>query len=82
MFDSSTPTRGGGAGFDFNPSLVQVLGITEGDYYSGAGLATYFSPGTIDNVAGTVRNLPVRPPTIIPPEPPASECSLPSRCRR
>lgn len=56
MFDSSTPTRGGGAGFDFNPSLVQVLGITEGDYYSGAGLATYFSPGTIDNVAGTVRN--------------------------
>ena len=45
-----------GVQFDlaFAPSLVTVDNIAEGDLLSQNGAITYFSPGTIDNVAGTI----------------------------
>jgi len=45
-----------GVQFDlaFAPSLVTVDNIAEGDLLSQDGATTYFSPGTIDNVAGTI----------------------------
>ena len=38
----------------FDPSLVTVDSIAEGNLLSQDGATTYFSPGTIDNVAGTI----------------------------
>ncbi|HEY50301.1 MAG TPA: hypothetical protein G4O20_00640 [Dehalococcoidia bacterium] len=45
-----------GVQFDlaFDPSLVTVDSVAEGDLLSQNGASTYFSPGTTDNVAGTV----------------------------
>lgn len=59
IFEQSTPTRGGGAGFDFDPALVQVLSVTEGTFYSSLGLPTFCNPAVINNAAGTVRNFAV-----------------------
>jgi hypothetical protein len=38
----------------FDSSLVTVDGVAEGDLLSPDGASTYFSTGTIDNVAGTI----------------------------
>lgn len=37
----------------FDPSLLQVTGVTEGSFLS-AGGSTFFGGGTIDNTAGTI----------------------------
>ena len=38
----------------FNPSLVSVTNITEGNLLKQNGASTYFSPGQINNSAGTI----------------------------
>ena len=45
-----------GVQFDlaFDPSLVTVDSVAEGNLLSQNGATTYFSPGAIDNVAGTI----------------------------
>jgi len=39
----------------FNPSLLQVTSVSEGDLFDG--YTTFFSPGIINNVAGTIVNI-------------------------
>lgn len=39
----------------FTPSLVRVNSVTEGDFFTG--YTTFFSPGVIDNGAGTIINV-------------------------
>ena len=48
-----------GAQFDlsFNASLVSAESVTEGDLLSQDGAGTYFSPGIIDNSAGTITSV-------------------------
>ncbi len=48
-----------GVQFDlsFDPSLVSVDSVTEGDLLTQGGADTYFSQGTIDNPAGTITGL-------------------------
>jgi hypothetical protein len=41
----------------FNPSLVTVNSISEGNLLTQNGAYTYFIPGQIDNAAGTISNL-------------------------
>src|SRR4030042_822278 len=45
-----------GAQFDltFNPVVVAVSNVAEGNLFSQGGASTYFSSGTIDNTGGTV----------------------------
>lgn len=38
----------------FDPTLVQAGAVMEGDFLSAGGRATFFLPGAIDNIAGTV----------------------------
>jgi hypothetical protein len=38
---------------NFNPAVLSVTGITEGSFLSGGG-STFFLPGTIDNVGGSI----------------------------
>ncbi len=38
----------------YNPALVTVSGVTEGNLLNQNGASTYFTPGTINNTAGTV----------------------------
>jgi hypothetical protein len=38
---------------DFDPSVLTATGITEGPFLSGGG-STFFIPGTIDNVGGSI----------------------------
>lgn len=38
----------------FNPALVSVTGVQEGNLFNQAGASTFFNAGTIDNNAGTV----------------------------
>ena len=59
IFDSNTATRGGGAGFYFDGSLVQVTNVSEGDFYSSQGFNTFFDPGTIYNSSGNVSSIAV-----------------------
>ncbi len=40
--------------FAFDPTLVQADTVLEGDFLSASGRATFFFPGAIDNIAGTV----------------------------
>ncbi len=44
-------------GLSFDSSLVTVDSVVEGDLLSQGGAATYFSSGTIDNVAGTIHGV-------------------------
>ena len=48
-----------GAQFDlaFDQSLVTADGVTEGNLLSQGGATTYFNPGGIDNVAGTINGV-------------------------
>ena len=41
----------------FDPSLVAVNNVTEGNLLKHGGANTYFAPGTIDNSAGTIRGV-------------------------
>jgi hypothetical protein len=41
----------------FDPSLVTVTGVVEGNLLSQGGLTTYFMPGQTNNSAGTVSNI-------------------------
>jgi hypothetical protein len=41
----------------FDPAVVTVDSVTEGNLLSQGGAATYFSSGTINNVTGTVHNV-------------------------
>jgi len=45
-----------GAQFDlsFDPSVLEITGVTEGNLLNQGGANTYFSPGTTDNTAGTI----------------------------
>jgi hypothetical protein len=49
-------TQIAGVQFDlaFDPSLVTVDSVAEGTLFSQGGAATYFSPGSIDNVSGNI----------------------------
>lgn len=38
----------------FDPAIVQASTVLEGDFLSAGGRATFFFPGTLDNIAGTV----------------------------
>jgi hypothetical protein len=38
----------------FDPTLLQLQGVTEGPFLSSGGGSTFFSPGQIDNTAGTL----------------------------
>jgi hypothetical protein len=38
----------------FDPAIVQANTVLEGGFLSAGGRATFFLPGTIDNIAGTV----------------------------
>lgn len=38
----------------FDPTIVRVNAVLEGDFLTAGGRATSFVPGTIDNIAGTV----------------------------
>lgn len=38
----------------FDPAIIQATTLLEGDFLSAGGRATFFLPGTIDNLAGTV----------------------------
>ena len=46
-----------GAQFDlsFNPQALKVNSVTEGNLFKQGGAGTYFMPGTIDNVNGSVK---------------------------
>jgi hypothetical protein len=46
-----------GAQFDlaYNPQAVQITKIDEGEVFKAGGAQSYFMPGTIDNINGTVK---------------------------
>jgi len=52
--DPATPIAGVQFDIHFDPAIVTVSKIEEGDLLNQNGASTYFSPGTIDNTAGTI----------------------------
>ena len=52
--DPATPIAGVQFDLHFDPAIVTVSKIEEGDLLSQNGASTYFNPGTIDNTAGTI----------------------------
>ena len=54
LVDPATAIAGVQFDLTFNPSLVTVDSLAEGNLLSQNGAATYFSQGTIDNVTGTI----------------------------
>ena len=52
--DPTVPIAGAQFDLSFNPSLATVNSVTEGNLLKQGGANTYFSPGTIDNTAGTI----------------------------
>jgi hypothetical protein len=50
----TTPIAGVQFDLAFNPSLVTVNNVAEGNLLSQGGSSTYFVSGTIDNIAGTI----------------------------
>jgi len=54
LVDPGTPIAGVQFDLAFDPSLVTVDSVAEGNLLSHGGATTYFSPGTTDNVSGTV----------------------------
>jgi len=54
LIDPGTAIAGVQFDLAFDPSLVTVDSVAEGDLLSQDGATTYFSPGAIDNVAGTI----------------------------
>lgn len=51
-----TAIAGAQFSLQFDPSLVQVNSVTEGNLFKQSGANTLFNPGTINNAAGTVTN--------------------------
>lgn len=54
MIDPATAIAGAQCTLSFDPSLVAANSTAEGDLLNQDGAATFFSPGTIDNDAGTI----------------------------
>jgi hypothetical protein len=52
--DQTVPIAGVQFDLSFDSSLVSVDSVTEGNLLTQDGASTYFSPGTIDNTAGTI----------------------------
>jgi PKD repeat protein len=57
LIDPSTPISGTQLDFVFNSSKTSVINVTEGDFLKQSGAYTIFSGGTINNSAGTVKNI-------------------------
>jgi C1A family cysteine protease len=55
--DPATDIAGAQFSLSFDASVVTANDVTEGNLLSQGGAATYFTPGTIDNVAGTITNV-------------------------
>ena len=51
------PIAGAQFNLSFNPNLVNVNSISEGNLFKQNGAQTYFMAGNIDNVAGTIKNV-------------------------
>ena len=51
------PIAGAQFSLSFDPLLVSVDGIEDGLAFGQNGSSTYFSPGTVDNVSGTVKGV-------------------------
>ena len=41
----------------FDPAVLEVVEVTEGDFLKAEGVSTFFGPGTIDNTTGKITNL-------------------------
>ena len=54
LIDPGTAIAGVQFDLAFDPSLVTVDSVAEGALLAQGGASTYFSPGVIDNVAGTI----------------------------
>lgn len=54
---AGTPTSGAQLNLYFNPAVVSLSTVTEGGFFKQGGLSTYFSAGTVNNAAGTLKNL-------------------------
>lgn len=52
--DPSVSIAGAQLDLSFDPSIVSVVGVTEGTLLKQSGANTYFSSGTLDNTAGTL----------------------------
>jgi hypothetical protein len=50
----NTAIAGAQFNLSFNPSLVSVNSVTEGNLFTQGGASTYFMPGTINNTTGSV----------------------------
>jgi chaperone required for assembly of F1-ATPase len=50
----NTAIAGAQFNLSFNPSLVSVNSVTEGNLFTQGGGSTYFMPGTINNITGSV----------------------------
>jgi len=53
----STPIAGAQFDVSFDPNMLQVSEVKEGNLLSQNGANTFFQPGTIDNVLGTVKGI-------------------------
>jgi len=49
----NNPVAGAQFNLSFNPSLVTINSVTEGNLFNQGGASTYFMAGTINNAAGT-----------------------------
>jgi hypothetical protein len=52
-----TPIAGAQFNLSFNPSLVSVNSVVEGNLLRQNGASTYFMPGKINNIAGTITGI-------------------------
>lgn len=57
LVDQSTPISGTQLDFVFNSSKTSVINVTEGELLKQSGAYTIFSSGSINNSAGTVKNI-------------------------
>jgi len=51
------PIAGGQVELAFDPVVLQADAVVEGDFLANSGEPIYFSPGTVDNLAGTVEDV-------------------------
>jgi hypothetical protein len=57
MIESDVNVSGAEMQLAYDPTLVEVVSITEGNFFKQGGESTIFSKGTIDNELGTVTNI-------------------------
>lgn len=55
--DPDTDIAGAQFSLNFDASIVMANSVTEGNLFSQGGAPTFFMPGTIDNMAGTLTNI-------------------------